>query len=77
MTYEEKLVHYATAPRARAGKITQIVDGDFETFWVGRLRGVFVTLGGDYKFKTKEDALSLARRYRYECLKEAKEKNLI
>jgi hypothetical protein len=77
MTYEEKLIHYATAPRATAGKITQFIDGDFVTFWAGRLRGVFVKIGNDFKFESKEDALALARRYRQECIDEAKEKGLI
>lgn len=75
-TYEEKLLHYATAPRATAGKITNLVDGDFVTYWAGRLRGVFVKLGDDFKFDNKEDALNLARRYRQECINEARVKGI-
>ncbi len=77
MTYDEKLIHYATAPRATAGKITQIVDGEFVTYWAGRLRGVFVKLGDEFKFDNKKDAISLARRYRQECIDEAKSRGLI
>jgi hypothetical protein len=76
-TYEQKLIHYATAPRATAGKLTQYIDGDFVTYWVGRLRGVFVKIGDDFKFDNKADALALARRYREECVTEAKMKGLI
>jgi hypothetical protein len=76
-TYEQKLLHYATAPRATAGKLTQLIDGNFITFWAGKLRGVFVKLGDDFKFDNKEDALNLARKYRQECINEAKLKGII
>lgn len=76
-TYNEKLVYYATAPRATAGKLTQYVDGDFVTYWAGRLRGVFVKIGDEFKFDNKEDALEFARRYRQECIEEANSKGLL
>ena len=76
MTYEEKLVHYGTAPRVAAGKITRIVDNRFVTEWAGKLRGKFVSLDGAWKFKNKDDALALARRYRQNCFDEAKAKGL-
>ncbi len=77
MTYEEKLLHYATAPRATAGKITQIIDGNFVDFWAGRLRGVFVSMGGEWKFKTKDEAIELARKYRQGCIDEAVAKGIL
>ena len=77
MTYEEKLVHYATAPRATAGEITNIVDKCFVTMWAGKLRGKFVSMGGEFKFKNKDHALALARDYRKSCFDEAKSKGLI
>lgn len=70
-SYDEKLIHYATAPRATAGTITQLVDGDFVTQWAGRLRGVFVKMGDEFRFDKKADALALARRYRQSCRDEA------
>ena len=46
----ERLRYYATAPRASAKKIHQIVDGDFKPFWLAMLRGKAVTLvGGGHK----------------------------
>lgn len=79
MSYEEKLIYYATAPRATAGKITQIVKGELVDFYLGRLRGNFVRMGdGELsKFKTKEEALKLARKFRQSCLDEAIEKGLL
>ncbi|MGJ8680482.1 hypothetical protein [Paraglaciecola sp.] len=76
-TYEEKLIHYATAPRASAGKITQIVNGAFVDYWVGKLRGKFVKIGDEFKFNNKQDAINLARRYREDCKQEAIKKSLI
>ncbi len=74
MTKEEKLQFYATAPRAYAGTISQIVDGDFRTYWVGKLRGKIVsTVGNEYKFDTKEEAINCARNFRNICRREAKE----
>jgi len=77
MTYEEKLIHYATAPRATAGKLTQFIDGNFVDYWAGRLRGVFVKIGDEFKFNNKQDAINLAKRYRQDCINEAKAKGLI
>jgi hypothetical protein len=73
MTYEEKLVHYATAPRVSAGKIT---DKYFVTMWAGKLRGKFVSIDGKFKFTNKDHALALARAYRQSCFDEAKAKGL-
>jgi hypothetical protein len=73
-TYEESLVHYATAPRVSAGQLT---DKNFVTMWAGKLRGKFVSMPGQFKFTNKYDALSLARTFRKNCLDEAKLKGLI
>ncbi len=73
MTYEEKLIHYATAPRATTGKIT---DKNFVTKWAGKLRGKFVSMPGEFKFTNKNNALELARKYRQSCFDEAKSKGL-
>jgi hypothetical protein len=77
MSYEQKLMHYATAPRATAMQVTQYIDGNFVTSWAGRLRGVYVQMEGEWLFKTKPEALALAKRYRQSCLDEAKSKGLI
>ena len=74
MTNEEKLVHYATAPRVSTGKIT---DKNFKTMWAGKLRGKFVSMGGQFKFTNKDHALALARAYRQACFHEAKAKGLL
>ena len=72
MTKEKKLKFYATAPRAYAGTISQIVDGNLVTYWVGKLRGRIVsTTGNNYKFVTKNEALDCARRFRELCRDEA------
>ena len=73
-TYEEKLIHYATAPRVSAGQLT---DKNFLTMWAGKLRGQFVSLPGQFKFKNKDQALELARTFRQNCIDEAKAKGLI
>lgn len=74
MTKKEKIKLYASAPRAYAGTISQIVDGDFVTYWVGKLRGRIVSLaGGEYKFGTKNEAIDCARRFRMKCIEKAKD----
>ena len=74
MTKEEKIKYYATAPRAYTGTISPIVNGDFRTYWVGKLRGKIVsTVGSDYKFDTKDEAIACARNFRDICRREAKE----
>ena len=77
MTHDEKLIHYATAKKVTAKEITQYIDGDFVTMWAGRVRGVFVKSVDEFKFDTKEQALSFARRWRDSAIVEAKEKGLI
>ena len=73
MTNEEKTVFYATAPRAYAGTISQIIDGNFVTYWVGKLRGKIVSLpGGQYKFDTKQEAIECAKSFRKSCIDDAK-----
>tara|TARA_R110000796_G_scaffold77896_1_gene174078 strand:- start:99 stop:329 length:231 start_codon:yes stop_codon:yes gene_type:complete len=74
MTFDEKLVHYATAPRVSAGKITDMY---FVTMWAGKVRGKFVSMDGQFKFTNKDCALALARAYRQSCIDEAKSKGLI
>lgn len=75
--YNYKLLHYATAPRATAGRLSQYIDGNFVDYWAGKLRGKFVSLEGQWKFKTKAEALELARKYRQLCIDEAKNKGLL
>ncbi|WP_375123556.1 hypothetical protein [Pseudomonas sp. LW8] len=45
LTYDQKLVDYATAPKASAGTICQIENGDFVKHWCGKLRGKFIQVG--------------------------------
>ena len=77
MTYEEKLIHYGSATRVTAQKLTQYIDGNFVTTWAGRVRGVFVKDGENFKFNTKEEALAFAREWRDNARKEAIEKGLL
>lgn len=77
MSYDEKLVYYGTAPRAYTGTITQIVDRDFVTYYVGKLRGKIVGRTDKYKFTDKAAALETARGFREECREEAQQKGLL
>ncbi len=76
MTKEEKIAFYATARRAYAGTINQIVDGDVVTYWVGKLRGNIVSFEDEYKFITQEEAVECARKFRKMCLRKARQLNL-
>jgi len=78
MTHDEKLVFYATAPRAYADKINQVIDGDFVTSFVGKLRGKIVThpTNGMYKFPTADEAKDCARAFRDFCRQKAKDLNV-
>jgi len=77
VTKEEKIKHYATAKRATAGTISQLIDGNFKTYWVGKLRGMVVSYAGkNYKFDTKEKALECARSFRQSCIDEANSKGI-
>ena len=66
MTYEEKLVFYATAKRATVGTIHQLVDRDFKRYFVGKLRGKIVSRIGDgqFKFDNPADAIDCAKGFR-------------
>ena len=75
--YQARLLHYATAQRATAGKISQLDGNKFVTYWAGRLHGVYVCTALGFKFTTKEAALSNARRFRQECRDEAIDSGLI
>ena len=75
--YNKRLLHYATAKRATAGQITNIVDGEFTTKWAGKLHGKFVKLGDEFKKDTKSQALDVARRYRQSCIDEALKSGLM
>lgn len=77
MTQKEKLVFYATAKRATALRISQIVDGKSEDHWIGRLNGRFVGYRSRYKFPDKESAIQCARNIRQSCLARAVKMGLI
>ncbi|ADC73096.1 conserved hypothetical protein (plasmid) [Thioalkalivibrio sp. K90mix] len=75
---ESKLVYYAMAPRAYAGTISVIEDGDFRSYWVPKLRGKIVCLDRNrFKFDQKQAALEEARAFRESCRQEAREAGLI
>lgn len=69
MTYEEKLEYYATAKRITVGTISQLIDGKFKKFFVGKLHGKIVSRVGDdqYKFEKVGEALACARGFRDHC----------
>ena len=77
MTYDQKLVDYATAPKATAGIISQIENGNFVNHWCGKLRGKFVQVGPTWKASTRQQALESARLFRAQCRDEAKAKGLL
>ena len=77
LTYDQKLIHYATAPKASAGIISQIENGDFVNYWCGKLRGKFVQVGPTWKAANKQQALDSARLFREQCRTEAKAKGLL
>ncbi len=66
MDYNERVLFFAQAPKATVGTITQIVDGDFKKYFVGKLRGQIVSRIGDgqYKFDSETEAKSCAVGFR-------------
>lgn len=77
LTYDQKLVFYATAKKATAAIISQIENGDFVNYWCGKLRGKFVQVGPDWKAATKQQAIESARLFREQCRTEAQAKGLL
>lgn len=78
MSRDEKLVFYAQAPRAYAGKIHKYEKGNFVTYWAGKLRGIFVSPSeGDFKFNDKAQAIECARQFRRSCQEEAVQRGLL
>ena len=61
---KERAKFYAEAPRATAGRISQIEGGKFVDFWVGKLRGRVVSMNDGWRWATKDEALDCARRFR-------------
>lgn len=77
-TYEEKLLWYATAPRASTKVLHSIVDKEIVEGYGGTLRGHIVSLQGEpYRKPTRSAALDLARRFRQSCIDEAIQKGLM
>lgn len=64
LTYDQKLVDYATATKASAGTIYQIENGDFVKHWCEKLRGNFIQVGPTWKAATKQQAIEKAREFR-------------
>lgn len=66
LTYNDRVRFFAFAPRVTVGTITQIVDGDFKKFFVGKLRGRIVSRIGDdqYKFDSEAEARACAIGFR-------------
>ncbi|WP_338501004.1 hypothetical protein VRB50_14610 [Pseudomonas poae] len=77
LTYEQKLVDYASAPKVSAGIISQIESGNFVNYRHGKLRGKFVQVGPTWKASTKQQATESARKLQAQCLAEAKAKGLL
>lgn len=73
-TYHERLVYFATAPRATAKRLAKITDDHIVHYWSGRLRGIFVKPKEGFEYATKEDALNAARLFRQRCRDEAIQK---
>lgn len=77
-TYQEKLLWYATAPRATSGALHSIEGNEIRKRYGGKLRGKFVSLSGEeFRKSTREDAVDLARRFRQICIDEARQAGLM
>tara|TARA_R110001592_G_scaffold221139_2_gene475799 strand:+ start:9624 stop:9890 length:267 start_codon:yes stop_codon:yes gene_type:complete len=77
-TYEEKLLWYATAPRAAVKPLCTIEKRNLVEGFGGTLRGNLVSLKGEhYRKPTRDEALDLARRFRQSCIDEAITKGLL
>jgi hypothetical protein len=77
-TYEEKLLWYATAPRAATKPLCTVENKVLVEGFGGTLRGHIVSLKGEhYRKPTRAEALNLARRFRQSCIDEAKQKGLL
>lgn len=77
-TYEEKLLWYATAPRASVKPLCTVINRNLVEGYGGTLRGHIVSLKGEhYNKPTRDQALDLARRFRQSCIDEAKSKGLM
>lgn len=75
--YDERLLHFATAPRLSAGNIQQLTEGRLVLYWIGRLRGKFIKTDSGFKFDNKADAIANAKKFRQQCIDEAKSKGLL
>jgi len=66
LTYNDRVLFFARARRTTVGTITQIIDGNFKNFFVGKLRGLIVSRIGDdqYKFDSKAEAKACAIGFR-------------
>lgn len=77
MTFHEKLKFYATG-RPTVGTLSQIVDGEFVDYFVGKVRSIIVTnKNGEYKFNDTKSALQCAIEFRNNCRKDATELGLL
>lgn len=61
---------YATAPRASAGQLRTVENGQLCRYWVPRLRGRNVMWNGRYKFPDRDKAVGAARAFREACRQE-------
>ena len=78
MTRQEKLIWYATAPRASAAQFFNAVDGDLVVRWVPKLRGRIVCLDSkNFKFLSRAEAVNEARAFREACRRDARAEGLI
>lgn len=77
-SYDEKLLWYATAPRAAVKALCTIEKGNLVEGFGGTLRGHIVSLKGEhYRKPTRAEAIDLARRFRQSCIDEAITKGLL
>ena len=64
----DKVSYYARARKVAVGRITQLVGGNFRSYWVGKLRGMIVSRDdGEYRFETEEDARAAAEQFLARC----------
>ena len=71
---EKKFYRYCAGGKATTCTLTQVVNGELVTCYVGKVRSVLcVDLNGNYKFLTKEKALQCARDFIQRCKDRLKE----
>jgi len=66
MTYEERTKWFAGG-NVTIGTLSQVVEGELKSFFVGKVRGTIIPHGGKFMFDTEAEARSVAVAFRDKC----------